>query len=214
MPKAAKRVSTAARDQRPERSKDSFGRALKKARRIRHLTLNDLADRTGCSASALSKIENQKATPSLGMMYRICKALRMDVTTLLANRAASRALVTRADRHPVYEGTGMEFTQLLAASPEHRMEASIVEISPGAQSDEPMEHGSGELLGLVLEGKLKLKVDGKTYNVEQGDSFAFSYDRPHSFGNVGTRATRVLFVLAPPVDFASRSGGGNGPGDV
>ena len=88
------------------------------------------------------------------------------------------------------------------------MEVNIVDIAPGFHSGEPIQHGPGEIIGLVFEGKLKLTVDGKAYNVEPGDSFAFSYDRPHSFGNAGKRKTRALFVLAPPVDFASRSRAG------
>jgi transcriptional regulator with XRE-family HTH domain len=208
MPKATKRVSPATRARRPEPVKDSFGPALNKARRIRHLTLNELADRIGCSPSALSKIENQKASPSFGMVYRICQALRMDVTTLLANPTPPRAILTKAGRHAIYHAIGMEFQVLVRATPEHRMEVNIVDIAPGVYSGEPIEHGPGELLGLVFEGKLKLIVDGKTYNAEPGDSFAFSYDRPHSFGNATTRPTRVLFVLAPPVDFASRSRAG------
>ena len=160
----------------------------------------------------LSKIENQKAAPSFGMVYRICQALSMDVTTLLESRhpfagdSSRRQVAIRVSHHR----NGVDV--LLPATPEHRMEAHVVELSPGARSDDPMEHGPGELLGYVFEGKLKLTVDGKTYNVEPGDSFAFSYDRPHSFGNAGARKTRVLFVLAPPVDFASRSRGGNEPG--
>ena len=210
MPKASKNTSTAARGLHSERVEGSFGPALKKARRIRHLTLDGLASRIGCSPSALSKIENQKAAPSFGMVYRICQALRMDVTTLLENPTPSRAVVTKAGRHAVFQATGMEFQVLVQASPEHRMEANIVDIAPGAHSGEPIGHGPGELLGLVLEGKLKLTVDGKAYSVQPGDSFAFSYDRPHSFGNAGVRPTRVLFVLAPPVDFASRSRTGKG----
>ena len=139
------------------------------------------------------------------MVYRICQALRMDVTTLLENPTPSQAIVTKAGRHAVFHATGMEFQVLLQATPEHRMEVNIVDIAPGIHSGEPLEHGPGELLGFVFEGKLKLTVDGKAYNVEPGDSFAFSYDRPHSFGNAGKRPTRVMFVLAPPVDFASRS---------
>jgi transcriptional regulator with XRE-family HTH domain len=208
MPKATKRASTPARAPRREPVKDSFGPALKKARRIRHLTLNELAENIGCSPSALSKIENQKAAPSFGMVYRICQALRMDVTTLLENPTPPREIITKAGRHGIYHATGMEFQTLLHATPEHRMEVNIVEIAPGFHSGEPIQHGPGEIIGLVFEGKLKLTVDGKTYNVEPGDSFAFSYDRPHSFGNAGKRKTRALFVLAPPVDFASRSRAG------
>ena len=78
------------------------------------------------------------------------------------------------------------------------MEVNIVDIAPGFHSGEPIQHGPGEIIGLVFEGKLKLTVDGKTYNVEPGDSFAFLYDRPHSFGNAGKRKTRALFVLGAP----------------
>jgi transcriptional regulator with XRE-family HTH domain len=210
MPKATKRVPTTAKARRHEPVKDSFGPALNKARRIRHLTLNELADRIGCSPSALSKIENQRASPSFGMVYRICQALRMDVTTLLETPTPPQAILTKAGRHAIYHATGMEFQMLVQATPEHRMEVNIVDIAPGVHSGEPIEHGPGELLGLVFEGKLRLTVDGTTYNAEPGDSFAFSYDRPHSFGNTGKRPTRVLFVLAPPVDFASRSRTGKG----
>jgi transcriptional regulator with XRE-family HTH domain len=208
MPNATKRITVAGKTRRPEPVKDSFGPALNKARRIRHLTLNQLADRIGCSPSALSKIENQKASPSFGMVYRICQALRMDVTTLLENPTPPRAILTKAGRHAIYHAIGMEFQVLVRATPEHRMEVNIVDIAPGVHSGEPIEHGPGELLGLVFEGKLRLTVDGKTYNAEPGDSFAFSYDRPHSFGNASKHPTRVLFVLAPPVDFASRSRAG------
>jgi len=205
MPKATKTVSTAAASQLPENAKDSFGPALKKARRIRHLTLDELAERVGCSASALSKIENQKAAPSFGIVYRICDALRMDVTTLLQSRSAAQAIVTKAGRHPVFHTTGMEISLLLPARPEHRMEASIMEMAPGAKWDEPMAHGPGEVFGYVLEGKLRLTVDGKAHTVGTGDSFAFSYGRPHGFATSGTRKARILFALSPPVDFATRS---------
>ncbi len=210
MSKATKKVSTAVGEPFPGGVKDSFGPTLKKARRIRHLTLDELAEIVGCSASALSKIENRKATPSFSMLYQICQALRMDVTTLLQSRKASQALVTKAGRHPMYHTTGMEWTRLLPARAEHRVEASIVELAPGARSEEPMAHGPGDLLGFVLEGKLKLTVDGKPYHIDAGDSFAFSYDRPHSFANTSARKSRVMFILAPPVDFASRSQAGDG----
>ncbi len=201
MRKSAKKVSTSVGEDLPEGFKDSFGPALKKARRIRQIALGELADIVGCSASTLSKIENQKAAPSLGMLCRISQALRMDVTTLLQSRAATKSLVTRAVNHPVWRTTGLEVTSLLPPRPEHRMESYVLCMTPGTRSDKPIAHGPGELFGVVLEGNLKLAVDGKTYNVESGDSFAFTYDRPHAFANPGTRKTRVLFVMSPPVDF-------------
>jgi transcriptional regulator with XRE-family HTH domain len=132
----ADRTNGRARHREPVQ--DSFGPALKKARRIRHLTLNELAANIGCSPSALSKIENQKAAPSFGMVYRICQALRMDVTTLLETPTPPQAVVTKAGRHAVYHTTGMEFQMLRQATPEHRVEVNIVDIAPGFHSGEPI----------------------------------------------------------------------------
>ncbi len=165
MPKAVKSGSKATRD-RPEKPKNSFGVAVKKARRIRHLMLKELAERVGCSPSAISKIENDKATPSLAMVYRICKALRMNVATLLEDQSARRPVVTKAGQHPLFHTAGMQWSRLLSPSADRRMGASIVEIAPGASSDGPLAHDSGEVLGLVLEGKLKL--NSRRQNLQRG----------------------------------------------
>jgi hypothetical protein len=41
----------------------ALGRRLRYFRRIKKLTLHDLAKRAGCSASLLSRVENDRATP-------------------------------------------------------------------------------------------------------------------------------------------------------
>ena len=110
MPSAAKQASTHPAKRAPHRE-NAFGHALKQARRIRHLTLDDLAARAGCSPSALSKIENDKTTPSFGMLFRICKALRLDVTTLLQAPRDPGSIVTKAGHHPVFSVTGMEIME-------------------------------------------------------------------------------------------------------
>ncbi len=204
MPNAAKRASTRATKRAPSKE-HAFGYALKQARRIRHLTLDDLATRAGCSPSVLSKIENDKTTPSFGMLFRICKALRLDVTTLLQAPRDPGSIVTKAGHHPVFSVTGMEITKLLPASPDHRMEAALVKLMPGAGSEPSLQHGAGEQLGFVMEGRIALTVDGKTHKVEAGDTFVFSYDRPHSFANASRRVARVLFVFTPPGDFGAPS---------
>ena len=52
-----------------------FGTKLKHARLTRQLRLKDIAARAGCSESMLSKIENDKVAPSVGLLHRIVSAL-------------------------------------------------------------------------------------------------------------------------------------------
>ena len=49
----------------------ALGRRLRYFRRIKKLTLHDLAKGAACSASLLSRIENDRATPSLTTLHRL-----------------------------------------------------------------------------------------------------------------------------------------------
>ena len=126
----------------------------------------------------------------------------MDVTRLLED-PARRAVVTKAGQHPMIARGDMTFTFLLPPSADRRIQVTVGELAPRTEPGEPMAHGPGELFGWVLEGRLTFVVDDEVYLVEEGDTFACSYDRPHSFGNPSAHPARAMIVLAPPVDFAA-----------
>src|ERR1700761_6935736 len=62
-----------------------IGARLKHARLVNHMRLKDVAESAGCSESMLSKIENERAIPSLTTLHRLCKALNLSVSTLLSS---------------------------------------------------------------------------------------------------------------------------------
>lgn len=61
------------------KSDETLGPALKSLRIERGLTLNDLAKATGVSKSAISKYENDKRIPTMGVFGRLTEALDVDV---------------------------------------------------------------------------------------------------------------------------------------
>jgi len=60
--------------------------------------------------------------------------------------------------------------------------------------DRMHEPGSREVC-LVLEGSVRLEVDGETYELERGDSVTFDSDLEHRLSNPGSAAARFLSVL-------------------
>ena len=52
-----------------------IGFQLRRERRVRGLRLKDVADKAGLSQSLISKIENNKTSPSLSTLHRVAKAL-------------------------------------------------------------------------------------------------------------------------------------------
>ena len=56
---------------------------IRSVRTDQHLTLEQLAERTGLTKSVLSKFENFRVTPSLGALGNIAEALGVTMSELL-----------------------------------------------------------------------------------------------------------------------------------
>lgn len=179
-----------------------IGAKLKHARLMRELSLKELADKVGCSVSALSKIENQKANPSITMLHRICSALDSNMAALFSGEE-SISVVTKAADRPIIttdqlrRGAGLRLERLIPYSAGYLLQGNIHIIEPGGGSEDDLQH-EGEEMGYVIEGTLELIVDGVKFTAQAGDSFFFRSDLPHSYRNPGAVTTRVVWVNTPP----------------
>src|SRR5580693_4062127 len=72
-----------------------LGVQLRHARLVKGLRLKDLADLANCSESMISKIENNKSSPSLNTLHRIARALDTSVAELLQDRSTIGQVVHR-----------------------------------------------------------------------------------------------------------------------
>jgi transcriptional regulator with XRE-family HTH domain len=190
-------------DIEPTRDQSRIGIRIKHTRMTRGLTLRDLATKVGCSVSALSKIENRKANPSITMLHRICSSLGTNMASLFAEDENNGHVVTRAEKRPLipadplHDSPGTQRERLAPCTPGNLLQGCVFIIEPGGHSKETMQH-QGEELGYIVEGVLELSVDNQTYHAEAGDSFFFRSDQPHSYRNPGDTSTRVIWVSTPP----------------
>ena len=97
-PTAASTANGASNDEHPQ----YIGRNLRHARLVAGLTLRELSERVGCSESLLSKIENERAVPSLlQMLHRVVKSLDTSIGLLFTDPAATSRIVMRAGERPM-----------------------------------------------------------------------------------------------------------------
>lgn len=183
-------------------------RSVKLGRRVRHwrlvkgLTLRHLAERVGCSESLLSKVENDRAAPSLSTLHKLAAVLDMNLSDLLGSGESE--IVTRASNRRVClvdgsknPGEPMRLEQLVPAKKGRLLQADMYVIPPGGGSHGEIQH-SGEEFGFVVEGSLCLTIENATYLLEAGDSFAFRSELSHAFVNKGKAAARILWLNTPP----------------
>lgn len=189
-----------------DRRESKIGHRLKHARLLRGFKLRELADALDCSESFLSKVENDKAQPSLAMLHRIVTALEINIPSLFSDafqantgpvsisRKSSR-IGLKTGNHATDSSIAIE--RLIVTRRGSLLEANIHVVEAGGHTDGVYAH-EGEELGFILEGILELQVADETYSLEEGDSFTFRSDLPHGYRNPGDTTTRVLWVNTPP----------------
>ncbi|MCW2241555.1 cupin domain-containing protein [Azospirillum canadense] len=175
----------------------NIGARLKRARLAGRMRLRDVAEAAGCSESMLSKIERDKARPSLRTLHRLATCLGTSIAQLTAVPEEQEVVVQRVGTRPVTvlrNSTRLE--QLIPPSDKRMLEGNIHVVDPGASNGGAIQH-AGEEVGYILSGQIELILGEIVYQLGPGDSFFFPSEVPHSYRNIGTETARILWINTP-----------------
>jgi DNA-binding transcriptional MerR regulator/quercetin dioxygenase-like cupin family protein len=182
---------------RPEPTHTGVGEKLRLLRAARGDTLRQVAERTGLSPSYINSVERSLSSPSIASLQKLAAAFDTNVLALLgdAEQAPDTPLI-RHDQRPILDSShGVTIEDLSTAR--SGLEPLVFTIQPGAGSDGALSHAGEEVL-YVLEGALRLRLDGDTdYDLEPGDAMSFESPRSHQFSNVGSAPAVVFWVNTP-----------------
>lgn len=169
---------------------------LRHKRKLRGLSLDDLARASGVSRAALSQVETCKTNPTVGLLWKIAVGLGVPFQDLLGQPRTGISVLRRGDSQVLRSLDGkLESRPLTPAGASSLVE--IYELRLAARSthaSEPHAAGTHEFL-VVLSGALKLHVDGETMELLAGDSVSFPADRPHAYENHGSSEARYHNVI-------------------
>ena len=173
-----------------------LGPKIKRLRQKLGLTQAELADRCELSKGFISLLERDLTSPSIATLTDILECLGSDLTAFFSERAQQKVVFTEDDMS-VKEGEGSSVKWLVPSAQKNRMEPILVELEPGAQSEEQDPH-EGEEFGYVLQGQVLVVLGEKKLRARRGDSFCFEPTAPHYLANPGKASCRVLWVATPP----------------
>lgn len=180
---------------------DLVGGQIRELRKVKRMTLQQVADAVGVSVGYLSQIERNQSKLPIGVLRKISDVLGVHISWFFQAHndapADERDVVVRARHRRSMSFTGLGITEeLLSPNLSGPLELLLSIIQPGADSGD-YSHGGSEA-GLVIAGVLDLWVDGRLYKLAEGDSFAFESTKVHRVVNPGKVATKVVWVITPP----------------
>jgi transcriptional regulator with XRE-family HTH domain len=183
---------------RVERTLAGLGPKVRRARRERGMTLEELADAAGTTAAHLSRLESGARQPSLNGLLRLASGLGVPFSELFEEpEEPGPGTVVRGAEAPFYEGPAMRFQPLVPeAGPEGL--AAVKVIFPADRADpEHHEHDGQEWL-YMLKGRLRLTLGTERTVLESGDAAFFDARLPHGFDVLSEEDAEVLMVSCVP----------------
>lgn len=180
-----------------------LGRKLKQERLRRGLTLKDIENRVGISATHLSEVERGKSSPTVGVLDKIARALGTRSSLLIELASGPPLSHTRpGERRAVLTTDGAVRTESLSdAFPGAEISLLLKTYTPApARRLSPRGH-EGEEFVYVLSGRLRVLVGEEEHLLETGDSIHFKSIQPHAFENPGEETCVTLLVTCPRYAF-------------
>jgi transcriptional regulator with XRE-family HTH domain len=177
-----------------------IGASLRKIRLERGLTLKQLAEACELSTSFLSQAERGLSSISVATLERVAATLGLSLREffIVADPAHPDASSDSSVLH-VSEQTAVNLSEasikyrfLTRDFPGRLFEVVIGEIPAGYTY--PSASHEGEEFGYVLEGKLKLSVEGGEHVLGPGDSYHFGAFTSHGYEAIGGDDVRLLWV--------------------
>jgi transcriptional regulator with XRE-family HTH domain len=184
---------------------DSYGIGpkIRGLRSKKLLSLVQLGEHTGLSASLLSKIERGQLVPTLPTLLRIAQVFGVSLEHFFvdASERPMVAVVRKKDRlrlpnRPDEESPAYFFESLDFPVADRKMEAYYAEFKAHAKPMEPHQHAGAEVI-YVVTGQLVVNIDGDDTMLGQGDSIYFDSSFPHSYRHHGRAVCSAVVVVTP-----------------
>ncbi len=177
------------------------------------LTLQQLGDRSGVSASTIHKVENLQTVPTIAILLKVAYGLGRRPSELLADVEVGDqvAILRRDDRPRANLGDGGEIEHLTASIPRGQLDLWRVRleagIGVGMPGSEPWQF-RGEVVLAVEEGSIEAIIGAESYEISRGDTLHFDPSLPHRWFASGGKPAMVLVTAILPdgihADLANR----------
>ena len=172
-------------------NKVELGRRIREARQQRGMTLKEMDETAGLSATHISEIERGKTSPTIGALIRIAGALGREVSYFVEPEVLPDiARSSRADRNIVEFGPAGAEVQTPGV-PGGRLRAVTIHLEPGLPELE-LSPDEGSLGGYVLRGRVRVGGEDGEEILSEGDSLYAQLETPARFAAVDGPASLVL----------------------
>lgn len=178
---------------------DILARRVKRFRQARRLSLRQLGELSGTTASFLSQLERGATGATTSTLMRIANALGISIADLFDDRPRSTHRVLRKAERPSWPEAAGYRKMLLSQRPIQDFEVFVGEFDVGGSTGpEQYTHGDSHEMLLVITGEIELYLADEIHPMSEGDCIEYSSSTPHRTVNRGAGVAIVQWIISPP----------------
>ena len=175
-----------------------IGQKIKEKRTELNLSLRELGEITGLTASFLSQVENGLTDPSISSLQKIATALKVPMFTFLGSGGRPEQVVRRDSRKKLtFPEPHLEF-ELLTNDLSRQIGGFLIHLKAGEHYRAQQLYRTTDELLYVLQGELEIDVGGNTHHLLPGDSIYYEGAQLEGYTSSGAEDLLMLCAITPP----------------
>jgi transcriptional regulator with XRE-family HTH domain len=175
-----------------------LGSTVRRLREATGLSLRAVAEKSGFSASFISQVENDQASPSIASMERIAGAFGLTLAEFfreLDGSGATAGHATEASEDTVRsEWSKARIAYLAPGNPNVRILPLLVTLDPGGSSGSRPFPAPSEEFALVLEGSVVLTTERSEQVLDAGHAATIRAGESRRWHNRSQATARFLIA--------------------
>jgi transcriptional regulator with XRE-family HTH domain len=174
------------------------GKRLKAVREAAGLSQRQLAKRSAVSNATISLIEQNRTSPSVGLLKRVLDGVPMSLAAFFGGEESPQQhYFFKADELIEIGSGGISYRQVGRDLSKRALQVLHELYAPGADTGDALLSHQSEEGGVVIRGRIEVTVNGQRRILGPGDAYYFDSRLPHRFRNPGDVDCEIVSACTP-----------------
>lgn len=179
----------------------TIGERIACLREVLEISPEYMAERAGITSEEYKLYEAGEKEFTFSFLHAIASELKIDIVELLTGegaRLSSYAIDRAGTGLAVYRRKGFDYLQLAGKFKDKLIQPYVVTVpfdKEHSDSEIFTSGHEGQEFDFVLEGSLKITIDGKSEILHTGDAIYYDSGKPHGMVATGGKGAKFLAIL-------------------
>ena len=176
------------------------GNKVRKLRKSKYMTIDELSEKSGFTASYISQVERNLIEPSLTALNKISKVLNVSPYYFFDD--SNNVIVTRKEERQklIVPEQDIEMEYFLPITQEYKskIKMSICRyvLNPGMWDNDKFSIIDSDKCVIIIKGKLIVNFIDYNEIIEEGDSIYIGSNVPHKLFNPSDERTELICIIS------------------